>query len=414
MYIKNITIKEFENFVNKHPLGNYCQTSNYANLMNKNNYEYEFIGLIDEENKIHAASLILIKKIAKWFKFGYAPKGFIINYENKKLVKEFTNAIKTYYKHKKLVFIKINPEIAIAEINPKTHKKEYNCNIEIKNDLIDLGYTKLKDNLYFESKMPKYNGIIHLKKYNRNNLNKNTRNKIKRSETKGLKIEIADRSKIDIFFDFVKKKKKKNTFYYKDYYNAFSKTNNIDLFLVSIDTKDYLTNAKNLYEKELDINAETTQKLTEKKTEKKVNKKIESDKKLLSYKNDVLEAREKDQKNQKIYIAGALVVKYKNRINIVYSGYDTNYKRFNPNYFLHHQIFEHYKNNFDFADLNGMTGDWSKNNPYKGLNEFKMGFKPKIYEFIGEYDLILKPFIYRWFIKKGTLAKILNKTIKKK
>ena len=62
--------------------------------------------------------------------------------------------------------------------------------------------------------------------------------------------------------------------------------------------------------------------------------------------------------------------------------------------------------------VNGMTGDFTISNPYKGLNQFKLGFKPHIYEFIGEFDLILNERVYRTLIKKGLLAKEFNKKTK--
>lgn len=414
MRIKELTIQEFEDFVDKSPLGSHYQSINYALLMSEVGYDYEIIGFVDNYDQIHAASLILIKKINHIFKYGYAPKGFIIDYFNKKLLKEFTNALIEYYHKKRFIFIKINPEIAISEINTKTGEKNYNCNIEIKDTLIDLGYVKLKDNLYFESMIPRYNGIVKLKDFSLENLEKNTRNKIKRAENKGLNIEVADRSGIDILYNFIKRKRNKDAFYYKDYYNVFSKFNNIDLLLVSVDTNTYLVNAKEAYEKELEKNSKINNELIKNHSEKKLNIKMNSDRKLLSYKNDVLEATHRNNESSKIYIAGALVVKYKNRINIVISGFDKNYKRFNPNYFLHYKILEYYKKYYDFADLNGMTGDFSKNNPYYGLNEFKLGFRPKVYEFIGEYDLPINPSVYFSMIKSGKLAKIFNKTDIKK
>lgn len=414
MHIKELSIQEFERFVDNHPLGSHYQSFNYALLMAENGYEYELIGYVDDYNNIYAASLILIKKLSKLFKYGYAPKGFIIDYFNKKLLKDFTDDLITYYKRKHLVFIKLNPEIAICEIDPKTKKKEYNCNVEIKDSLIDLGYVKLKDNLYFESTIPRYNGIVSLKDFDIKKLDKNTRNKIKRAQNKGLNIEIADRSGIDILYNFIKRKRNKDAFYYKDYYNIFSKANNIDLFLVSIDTNTFLINSKNAYETELDKNAEFNKELINNSNSKNLNIKMNSDRKLLSYKNDVLEATKKVNENSKIYIGGALVVKYKNRINIVMSGFDTKYKRFNPNYYLHYQILDYYKKYYDFADLNGMTGDFSNTNPYHGLNKFKLGFKPKVYEFIGEYDLIINNTMYHSMLKSGKLAKIFNKTDIKK
>lgn len=406
MHIKELSVAEFENFVNKSPLSNHYQTMNYALLMGENDYDYELIGLVDEYETIHAASLILIKKITKILKYGYAPKGFILDYFDNNLLREFTKCIKEYYK-KKLVFIKINPEIAIAEINPANFEKNYNQNAEIKDYLINLGYVKLKDNLYFESMVPRFNAILNLKNYELNKIDKTTRNKIKRAESKGLEIEIGKQKDLDILYNFVKNKRNKDSFYYKDYYNIFSKTNSIDLFLVSLNPNKYLVNSKDNYEKELEKNTKYNDEIITNKSEKKLNIKMNSDKKLLAYKNDIMQASSMDK--EKIYIAGALVIKHKNRINIIISGYDPKYKRFNPNYYLHHKIFEYYKENYTHADLNGITGDFTKNNPYKGLNEFKLGFKPKIYEFLGEYDLMIKPSTYTSLLKSGKLAKIFNK-----
>ena len=83
------------------------------------------------------------------------------------------------------------------------------------------------------------------------------------------------------------------------------------------------------------------------------------------------------------------------------------------NYFLHYKIMEYYKNSYNYLDLNGMTGDFTKENPYYGLNKFKLGFNPKIYEYIGEYDLPIKEKKYIKLRTNGELAKIFNKKDKK-
>ena len=188
----------------------------------------------------------------------------------------------------------------------------------------------------------------------------------------------------------------------------------IDLLLVSIDAQEYLLNARKIYEEELEKNNHYNEELIKNNTKKNINKKMMSDKKILAYKNDVFLATELNKKGEKKYIAGALIIKYQNRVNILISGYDKKYKSFNPNYFLHYAIIKYYQNNYDYLDLNGMTGDFDKTNPYHGLNEFKLGFNPKMYEFIGEFDLPIKPRTYQKLRKKGELAKIFNKSNLKK
>ena len=136
---------------------------------------------------------------------------------------------------------------------------------------------------------------------------------------------------------------------------------------------------------------------------------MNSDKTLLKYKTDIIEATNGLRENKKVYIAGAMTIKHKNRVHIVVSGFDKKYNRFNPNHFLHYNILEYYKKDYSFMDLNGLTGDFSNSNPYYGLNQFKLGFKPKVYEFIGEYDLIINELKYSKLSHLGILAKEFNK-----
>ena len=409
MYIKELTINEFTNYQKSHSLSSYHQTINYGILMAENTHDYDLIGYVDDNNTIYGASLIIIKKIGKYL-YGYAPKGFLIDYSNEYLLKKFTDDVKNYYKRKGLVFIKINPEIATGEINTKTFQVTYNQNNNITNILINCGYKKLKDNLYFESMLPRFNGFIKTKDFNINNVDKNTKNKIKKAIRKGLVFEKAEKKDLDIFYNFIKHKKEKSINEYKDFYTVFEKDNAVDLFLVKIDYNRFLINSQQAYEEELVKNNYYNELLIKSNNPKLINKKMNSDKTLLSYKNDILEATKGLQENINQYIAGALVVKHNNKASIVMSGYDQAFKRFAPNYFLHYSIINYYLNNYDYIDLNGMTGDFTDNNPYNGLNRFKLGFNPKVYEFIGEFDLIIDELLYKTLLKSGFLAKEFNKT----
>lgn len=410
MHIKELSLDEFDRFSKNFPISSYYQSSSYALFMTEFGYDYELIGYVDELGVIKAAALILIKKIG-FYKYGYSPKGFLVDYFDHDLLTKFVEAIKEYYS-KRLVFIKINPEIAIGEIDPITKLTNYNQNIIVRDYLKELGFSKLKDNKYFESLFPRFNGILNLQEYSFDHLTKNTKNKIRKGMKKGLVFEKADRSGLDVLFNFIQYKKMVVPFYYKSYYNVFERTNAADLFLIKIDYQQYLLNSKQLYDQELERNNEISKKLISSSNDNYIKEKMNSDRILLSYKNDI-EIATKGLREQKVtYIAGAFVIRYLNRIHIVISGYDKKFKHFDPNYYLHYQILEYYKNQFKFVDLNGMTGDFTDNNPYLGLNKFKMGFKPHIYEFIGEFDLIFQEKTYKYLIKKGLLAKEFNKKTK--
>lgn len=407
MNIKEISFIEFDEFAKNHIQKSFYQNSKYALIMGERGYDYEYIGLFNEMNILVAASLILIKKIKKNIFYGYAPKGFLLDYNDSYLVSSFTELLKKFYSNRNIAFIKINPDIAIGKLNNKTI--EYNENEKIKYTLNTSSYLKLKNNLYFESSLPRFNALVNLKNFEYEKLRKNTRNKINKSTRKGLILEKGDINSID----FLEKLIKKNKFYcdidLHDYYNVFHKDDNIDLFLVKIDYEEFLINTRISYDLELERNTYYNSKIINNPTEENINAKMNSDLVILSYKNDILEGTKGLKEDKDVYIAAAMVVKYENTATIVASAFDRTYSRHNANYFLYYKIVEYYKENYTYLDLNGMTGDFSASNPYNGLNKFKLGFKPDVYEYIGEYDLIVNEQDYFYLKETGALAKEFNK-----
>ena len=407
MYIKELSLMEFIEYSKDNIIGNYYQSINYAMLKAEEGYEYEYIGLVDNTDIIGAA-LMLYKRIGNTY-YGYSPRGFLIDYTNSIILEKFTNLIKDYYKKKNFTFIKINPEIAIGKLNKKTLNFEYNENYNVINNLNRCGYKKLKSNLYFESLLPRINAIVNLQELDVNNFTKNTRNKIKKAIRKGLTLEKAGQDKIPILTNFLKGNLSKDLYYYNDLYNVFNKSDDVDFFLVKVDYKYYLINSQHYYNNELNNNIYLNNKMVSKNNPSVINAKMQSDKALLAYKNDIAEASKYLNTNIETYVAGAIVIKYNNRITIQFSGFDRNLKRYSANYFLYFAILAYYQQDFKYADLNGITADFDKNSPYHGLNRFKMGFNPDIYEYIGEFDLVINENTYNHLLKNGSLAKEFNK-----
>ncbi len=409
MHITTLSIEEFMNYQKNHPLSNYCQTINYAMLKAENGFDYDLVGLKDSDNNILAASLILIKEIGNQSHYGYAPRGFLIDYSNEYLLNTFVVELKKYYASKKIVFIKINPNLPIGKLNDNL-EISYNENYSIKNSLINNDFKKLADNMYFEAQLPRFNAFINLKEFDVSKLSKNNRNKIRKGIRKGLVFEKVSKNELPIFYNLLKNTTDKGSFYYRDYYTVFDKDDAIDLFLVSIDYVEFLKNSQYVYNLEFDRNNYLNDRLVKYGTEKCINAKMNSDKTLLSYKNDILEASKgMSEKLEKNYIAGALVVKHNNMVTIIMNAYDKSYKRFAPNYFLYYSIIKYYQDSFDYLDLNGVVGDFKNENPYSGLNRFKLGFNPHVFEYIGEFDLILNKKLYDILLYNGYLKKEFDK-----
>ncbi|MBR4693910.1 MAG: peptidoglycan bridge formation glycyltransferase FemA/FemB family protein [Bacilli bacterium] len=405
MKLRNLSIFEFDEYAKNHPLGNFYQTSTYALVAGEEGYDYDLIGMIDDNNNIVAASVILSKRMGLFNRYGYAPKGFLIDYYNPTLIKEFTKLLKKRYYNKNFAFIKINPEIAIGTVDYKRKYVTYNKNQIIDSTLKGLNFRKLEGTYRFETKFPRFNAIQVLKNTNLKTISKRTRNKIHRSIRNGLRIEKSDLEGIRILYEFIKNKKDKNINHYFNYYNAFRKSDSIDILLVKINFEECLINLRNSLDKEQERNAKLVEKLMKEQSEDNLARKLASDALITTYKNSIVEATKSLAVQRDKYIGGAITIKYKNRVSILISGFDQNYKMFCPNYFLHYMLIEEYKNDYDYLDLNGITGDFSKENPYRGLDEFKLGFNPLTFEYIGEYDLIINEGLYQSMEHSGQLSK---------
>ncbi len=409
--IRDLTVFEFDEFAKSHPLKSYHQTSSYAILMSNYGYTYNLVGYFDEYNNLVAASVILLKKINGHLSYGYAPKGFLLDFYNSELLKSFTKAIADYYYKKNVIFIKINPEIAIGEARKENdYKVIYNQNVKIVDYLNTYGYKQLKPTFAFETLIPRFNAIVNLSELSLENVSKNVRSKVRKGERQGLSLEKVNVDKIDLFYRFIKNKKDRKLEYYKDYYNAFNKLNASELYLVKINYKNFLVNTQQKYEEELEINSFCNQMLQNSKKSSVLNSKLESDKKLQSLKNDILLATNKIKISQEEYIGGAFIIKFDNRFYFVRTGFDTNYSTVNANYFMYYKLMEMFKNECKFADLNGITGLFkNKEDKYYGLNQFKLGFNPKMFEFIGEFDLVLDSKIYNRLEKSNWFSKEFKK-----
>ncbi|MBQ3021544.1 MAG: peptidoglycan bridge formation glycyltransferase FemA/FemB family protein [Bacilli bacterium] len=405
MRMIELTKEQFNEFVNNSPYKNYCQTEEYGIVLRETGFEYSFVGYTTNDYEILAAGMFLTKKIGKRYYYAYCPKGFIIDYKDSDLVRRFTRNLIKYYKRKNIIFLKINPEIPIANIDyNNNYNRITNENINILENLKSLGFKKRKETEPLQLLQPKLTALIDLKEYNVDSLEKRFRHKVKTTENKGLELEIADSSKIEILYEFVKNMKDRKIDYYKNFYNTFNKNDQADLLLVKVNYEKYLLGAKKKVEEETIRNEELNKELQNNNSEKVLNEKMNSDKILEEYKQDVIYATQGLRKNEDTYVAGAIVIKYKNKISILIAGVDKNYNNLNPNYFLHHQILEKYKKDYDIADINGIADDFNEESKFSGLNKFKIGFNPTITEYIGELDLIISEWKFKIVEKNNLLS----------
>jgi len=407
MKLVDLAITDFDEFASSHPLRNYCQSSAYAKFMGEQGHQYDYIGYQDEASgEIVAASLILYKRIGSIAKYAYAPKGFLIDYYNTDLLNSFIEEVIKKYKTKGIVFLKINPEIIIGELSAeKNFAGDYNQNVKIIDDLKSLKFKRRRELVPFEFLAPRISPYINLKKFDLNNLEENFRKTLEASKRKGLLLENVSSKEVGIYYDFIKEYTTQPINYFRNLLNLFGPLEMADLVLVRIDYKEFLLSVRESYDRESENNNELNKLIQEDPSEENLNSKMESDKLLLQLKNDIVEATEGLKKTENEYVAGAIVIKYLNRVSILASGYDSKYASTFPLYYLYGELIERYKTQYDYIDLNGIAAEFSPSSPHYDFNYFKLGFNPNIYEFIGEFDIIINEAKFKLLQNKASIAR---------
>lgn len=415
MQFRELTNDEFISFTNQYNLKSIYQTPEYGMIMAYQDFKPLLLGLIDN-GKIVAASLILIRK-ENGFKYAYAPKGFLLNYEDYKLLNTFSNCIKKYLSKKQIMGIKISPLIikSVYFSNKKeeieNHQYDYIYNRLILNKYYHLGY-----NNFFESLKPRFEAIIDLNKPIEilfNNIKKEYRTKIRTCYKNGIRVYKGSIDDIEKLENFTNRKYKYNNSYFKDCYTYFSKRNMVDLYYTKIDTQTYLKNIQsklNYYEEKSNSINDEIMKKSKSNPYGLIKRKINIDKYLNQYQNDIVFATNLLKKYPEGAITAAImVIKQEKEVTILIDSYDKTFKKLNSKHLLLWQLIEIYKNQgFEKFNLGGISNITTKNNKYSGLNEFKINFGADVYEYAGDFELITNRRnyeLYRNFVPFTTLIK---------
>ncbi len=405
MRLVELTMQDFEDFAQNHPLRNYCQSTKYAKVMGEKGYSYDYIGYKDDSNNLIAASLVLIKKIGPFHKFAYAPKGFLIDYYNSEILKLFIKDFCAHYKKRGVVFIKINPEIIIGELLASNgFMPNYNQNVSIIDTLKDLNFKRRREIFPLDFIMPRISAYIDLKKFDPQKLSDDYKNKIKSFNKKGFSFLNYESKEINVLYNIIKPHSYETINYFRNILNIFN-NNESELFLIKMDHQLALVNAQKRYQKEMNDNSYWNEMIQRDNSEKNLKEKMESDKRLLAYKEEMVVATENLKRVESEFIGGALVVKYKNRVSIIACGFKDDTQFLSPESYLYYSLIERYRNDFDFLDLNGLASNFNSDSKYYNYNKDKLAFNPTIYEFIGEFDLVLNENSFKKIQSKGLLSK---------
>jgi lipid II:glycine glycyltransferase (peptidoglycan interpeptide bridge formation enzyme) len=97
-----------------------------------------------------------------------------------------------------------------------------------------------------------------------------------------------------------------------------------------------------------------------------------------------------------IPVAGTLAIRYGDKVWYLYGASSNEHRELMPNYLLQWEMIKWAINSgCRLYDFRGVSGDLSEDNPLYGLYRFKKGFNGDFCEFIGEFDYVLSPLLYK-------------------
>lgn len=405
---------KFDAFAINHPNYNFYQSSNYGKFMSKHGYNSYYLGLSDDIGNIKAATLIIVKNDkSEKRKMGYAPRGFLIDWTDSELVREFTTKIKEFLAKRSFTYLKVDPMIVYKEYNSDGSLKYSNSDDFVKK-MQSLGYTHMGYNNGMEASKPRWNSIIKLDPniitlYN--SLSKEARNKIKKAAGNGFKVYKGSNTDISLFYNVLNRKNPPLE-YYMDLYQFFNVNNGFEIYFVKLEPVSYVNSSKKMYEEEEQRNSNLNMQMQDFNNPNKdaiINEKLKSDEMLATYKKNMLEAINLFQKYPSgIIIATLAVIKYGKKVTFFVGASDEDHKNDYPDYLLRWQLAEYFsRGGYESIDYNGMMG--MSNTDYD--TTLKKELTNSLVEYVGEFDLVINKKTYYTGSKLNPILNWLNTPI---
>lgn len=400
----NISKKEYDDFVINFPSTSFMQTSSWSEV--KSAWENDFVGMY-QNKKLVCAAMILKRNLFFGKKLFYVPRGFVIDYKNKELLKEFILNLKKYAKENNGIDIKIDPFVCFNQDSIETIKKGKQKEIRkpfvsdtniIDENLKELGFVhggyKKEVNAYIQ---PRYTMAISLKDKDgnvfdkealRRSFPKNTRNYIGNyQEQRGVEFSCS-KNKEDIKYlvevlNCTEKRQHinlRNEAYFKKIMELFPE--NAVLFFARVNIDKYI-------------------KFLENDMQENESKKEFCEKQI----NEALKIKEEYGNNP---LAGATIVLMPTcktgikTASFLYAGTNTNIlpSLKITNGLMFYRLSYCLDNGCDYCDLGGVDGSLEDH-----LSTFKSKFNPEVLELVGEYDLVVSKF---WFGLFNLAMKVLK------
>ena len=423
---KTIDDQTLNEFVFQHRKEHFMQTAEWGKIKSlQGAWKYQCAGLF-EDDTLQAAAMMLLRKIPVFGSYiCYAPRGFMIDYNDMKLVEAFTKELVKWAKKQNICYIMCDPDVYFKA-------KDKNGNIieehpEFVKDMEKLGYRHQGFNQAFEKTQPRYTYRLDLTRSESeitSGFSKIIRTQMKNTQEYGIECEIADN--IELFYEILSDTAQRNHFiespkkYYQDIYDLLKEKDMARCYTAKYYPERHLTyliNKLNELENEDRTLIEKLMEYPNQKTSLNRRKQIETQ--IQKLKKTMIKTEEmKLQYPDGIVLSSGITICTKHRAWLVYGGNRTILREAGANYAIKQfEIFDDKQKGYEFVDFFGTCSDECTDPALTGIHDFKKKFGSTYIEFPGEFHYVLKPVTYHIWINfypraLKTVKKIRNLTRK--
>ena len=412
MQIQTINIQTYREYLDTLDAVIFQQSDYQARKFEQDGWHVEFIQA-KENGQVYATCMLAFIPLMKIFKYCYIPRGFIADYKDGSKMQSFIAALKVYLKKKNVVYLETDPEIDLQQRDKDGNIVENGWNnFDVVRNLKNAGFLQLPLTQGYDlSKECRWCSVLDLRNKTADEIFKEfsytTRQDVRSTQKYCVKVRKLNVDELHILDSMEQETSKRHHFhafdlkYYKELYEFYG-DEHVETWLSYLDLSAYSQKIQKEYDKTVDDIEKTKAFLQQNPGSVKKEKRLKTDEEYYhSLKKKLNQIQSlKDEYGQEVPLACCLFLKYSNQI--IYLVGSSNYKErvFRGPYAIHwHMLQEAIQEGYEYYNFYGISGLFKPEEEGYGVFDFKRGFNAVVHEYIGNYILPCKPFIFKLYNK---------------
>lgn len=412
MKLQSISKNDYQEYLSTLKDNDFLQSTHAASKFMEDGWQIEYVKGTDQD-ETKAVAMICIRPLLRFFNYAYVPRGFFIDYHNKKDLRDFSSVLKAHLKSKKVIYLEIDPDILYKERDKNGQIVPDGINNQdIVDNLIEAGYRQMPLTKGYDlSKQCRWMSILDLRNKSIddifNGFSTMQKRNIRTAQKCCVKTRILSQDELNILDKMETESSERQQFesmplsYFESMYRHYG-TQHIKTVYGYLDLEEYEAKIKeDLIHTENEIQKLQLQTQKDPSAKKKIKNLENAQTKLSSLTKKKEEiATLKKTHDKEVPLSCCMFVQYKNQMIYLFGGNDYAYRAYRGSYAVQWEMIqEAVRAGCDYYNMYGISGYFEKGEEGYGVFDFKRGFNCTVVEFIGRYHLVFHPFFY-WIHKK--------------